>query len=90
MQRFRKNLERGGHDHPERAQRAVMQLHHVVAADVLDHATTAGREPAVGKRDTNADQEISRRPVAEPQRSRPAGREQAADRVARRVERIER
>ena len=60
VHRFRKYPERRGHDYAKRAQRPVVQLHHVVAADILDHAAAATGELAVGKRDTYADQEIAR------------------------------
>src|SRR5713101_9677608 len=66
-----------------------MQLHEVVAADVLDYAPASGRQAAVGERHANADQEIARRAIAQAQWTGPAGGEQAADRVTRRVERVE-
>ena len=90
LQRLRENFERCGDDHTERSQRAVVQLHHVVAADVLHHAPAAGGQLAVRQRHANADQEIARRPVAQSQRTGPTGGEQPADGVARRVEGIHR
>src|ERR1700736_6841554 len=90
MQRLWKHLERRCHDDAERSQRAVMKLHQVVASDVLDHAPASGREPAVGEGDADADEEIASRAEALAKRAGPSRREEAADGVAGRVERVER
>ena len=67
-----------------------MQLHQVVAADVLDDTTAGGCQLAVGQSHADANEKIARRPEAQAQRPGPSGRQQSADRVAGRVEWIKR
>src|SRR5207247_10318370 len=89
-QRGRGNPDRRRHDEAERAVGADVQLHQVVAGDILDDAPAGARELAVGQRHANADREIARGAVAQSQRPGPTAREQPAYRVTRRVERVER
>ena len=66
-----------------------MQLHHVVAADILDHPPAAAGQLAVGQRDADADEKVARRPVTHALRAGPPGGQQPAHGVSRRAERIE-
>ena len=83
------DLEGRRHDDAERAEGADVQLHQVVAGDILDDAPAGARELAVGQRDANADHEIARGAVAQSQRPGPTSSEQPADGMTWRVERIE-
>src|SRR5205809_3458833 len=56
---LRKNLEGCGHDYTQRTQRTIVQLHHVVAAHVLDHAAASAGKRAVGQRDADSDQKVA-------------------------------
>src|SRR6266699_5293388 len=90
VQWARKYFEGSGHDHTERAERSMVQLHQVVTAHVLYHPPTSGRKVSVRKCDTNPDQEVASGTEALSKGACPARSEQAADGVAGRVERIER
>src|ERR1700674_1905981 len=89
MQCVGEDFERRGNDHAERAQRSEMQLHHVVAADVLDHASACAGQSPVRQGNAYADEVVSRGTEALAKWPGPTCGEQPSDGVPGRVERIE-
>ena len=75
-------------DQPERPRRSGVELAEVVAGDVLDDLPARSRHGAVRQHDRDPDQQVTRRPVAQPPRAGEPGRHHAARRRAgRHVER---
>ena len=83
-------LERGRHDDAEASERARQQARQIVARDVLDDDAAPLREPPVGSRELDADNQVARRPVSMAPRSAVVGCHEAADRRAICERRIER
>ncbi len=77
-------------DRAERPVGAGEQLGQVVAGDVLDHLAAALGDGAVGERHAHADHEVARAAEARAQRPGVVGRDDAADRGAAAVRRVER
>jgi hypothetical protein len=75
-------------DQAERALRPREQLAQVVAGHVLDHLAAGLGHDAVGPHHGDPDEQVTRRPVAQPPRAGQPGRDHAADRgLARHVQR---
>src|SRR5215472_6791199 len=77
--RERMKAEDGLRDHTESAEGAGDELGKVVASDVLDDFPAAPGERAVGERDSNADDEVTKRAEAQAKGAAVVGREDAAN-----------
>lgn len=89
MMRKRMDTENGASDDAERAQSASDELGQIVAGDIFDDFAAAGGESAIGKSDSNADDEIAEWAEAETEGAIVARGKHAADRSLPGPERIE-
>ena len=76
---MRIELECRSHDDAEAAERACEQARQVVTRDVLDDDAAAFREPAVGARELDPDNEVAWRAIPVPARTAVVGRDETAD-----------